>query len=107
MQCISYHSCCAYLECGTPRLYSVYLGSNRPTATDSFVKGATPMGLGYSDNHHKSRFVFPLRTPLNVSLAIRGDIFAACDACTLVLLLMEALSKNVQVIVIQPVGLQQ
>ena len=39
------------------RLYSVCLGSNRPTATDSFVGGPTPMDLGYSDNHRKSSYI--------------------------------------------------
>ena len=36
-QCISYRNCCVYFECNTLRLYSAYLGSNRPAATNSFA----------------------------------------------------------------------
>ena len=39
VHCISYRSCRAYIKCSTLPLYSAYLGSNRPTAADSFVWG--------------------------------------------------------------------
>ena len=37
VQCTSYRNCCVYLKCSTLRLYSAYIGSNRPTTTDSFA----------------------------------------------------------------------
>ena len=68
VQCISYHSCCV-----TPRLYSSFLGSNLPTTADSFIWV-----------QHRwiwiiikvFVFIFPLHSPLDVSIAVRGDIFA-------------------------------
>ena len=74
------HSCCVYLEYSMPRLYSAFLGSNRPTA-DSFAWGPAQMDLEYSGDHRKSLlFIFPLCAPLNVSIAVRGDIFATRSA---------------------------
>ena len=49
--------CCVYLEGSTLQLYSAYLGSNRPTATDSFVWGLMLMDLVYPDNRRKSQLV--------------------------------------------------
>ena len=44
VQCLSYHSC-VNLECSTPRLYSAFLGSNRPTTADSLAWGPVQMDL--------------------------------------------------------------
>ena len=44
-QCVTYGNCCVYLECSTLRIYSVYLQSNHPTATNSFVQGSMLMYL--------------------------------------------------------------
>ena len=53
VQCISYHSCCVNLEYRMPQFYSPLLGSNRPTASDSFASGPVRTGLEYSGNHRK------------------------------------------------------
>ena len=49
-------------------LYSAYLESNRPAATDSFTYGPMLIDLEYAANH----CIFPLR---DFSMAARGDIF--------------------------------
>ena len=76
VQCISYHSCGIYLECSTPRLYSAFLGSNRPTTADSFAWGPVQMDLEYSDTHRKSLFYISIACTTKHIRAVRGDVFA-------------------------------
>ena len=42
------------------RLYSPFLGSNRPTTADSFAWGSVQVDLEYSGNHRKNLLAFIL-----------------------------------------------
>ena len=120
VQCISYRNCCVYLECSTLQLCSPYLGSNRPTATDScvwslmlmdfwniltiIVKISSYLSIAYTAkcfNGGERRYI-PQRflTVEQIGNMVLTQASIETFSKYLVFLLMKTLSKHVQVIVV-------